>query len=475
MKQIFLAVVALLSVVTMNAQNKAQFGEKFSYVLAEETNPQIVLADSYNHYLLSITNVDGMLASHKVTVRKFDQKSQLVDTYTQEFKKLDNGTLYNYLGTKELSNTQVAVFAESYSGKEKKKDIYQYLFDKGTGKFTTTLVVSYPIESAMKSGTTTLATSDNGRYVGFINKRDGKSATADEVLMLDGSSAAVLWKKEVPQEDKTYIRAFTVTNSGKAVLLKAAKGLKLSNKLAVVTKDNIEEKLFDEEVMLHNPKAVSIGQADYLVDFNFAAKGLRSGDFEKFMLYDLGSGKILKNNTVKEWNAVKDITEANVTNVIIQNNELHIFTEAKAKAGTRQVKVNPMSSMTFDEPYYRYGPSHLIVMNLDGTIKSIKPFSISTNGASDFYHSFGLLNLMGKYYINAGGPYNLYELPYDDTKAANFKLPADITNDPYKNESPYYVPQVMGYVKDTRKVILCRMHYDNKMSLLSLADFPVGN
>src|SRR5258705_9068256 len=111
-------------------QVKYEWGEKFAYSLTEETNAQLVLADNYNIYLLTLTNVDGMMSSHKVTIRKFDQKNQLVGTFTQDFKKPDIGTLYNYLGCKEINDHQVAVFAESYSGKEKKKDIYKYVFDK---------------------------------------------------------------------------------------------------------------------------------------------------------------------------------------------------------------------------------------------------------------------------------------------------------------------------------------------------------
>lgn len=474
MKKKLLAFSLFVSVI-VSAQVKYEWGDKFNYNSPEETNPQLVLTDNYNTYLLTITNVHGMMSSHKVTVRKFDQKNQLIGTFTQDWKQLDIGTLYNFIGCKELNDHQVAVFAESYSGKEKKKDVYKYVFDKGDGKFTTSLVVSWPIESAMKSGTTDFEISDNGRYIGLINERDGskKDPVSDEVVMLDGANASVLWKKQVPLEEKVYDRAFTVTNSGKAILLRAAKGMKLSNYLTIVSENSQEDKQFEEAVMLQDPKAISIGQADYLVAFNFAAKGLRSGDYESLMLYDLGNGKTLKNNAIKEFNSLKDITGITFNHVFLQNNEIHLFVEPRVKAGTRSTKLNPMSSFTTEEPYYKFGPSYLIVMSFDGVVKFAKALQTEYSAMADFYHSFGLVNIGGKYYINAGSLYRIFEQPYDRSDAKEITaVPKEAAKDPYYSNSPQYIAQVMAYVKDAKRLVLCRTFSDNKMSLVSIVGFP---
>ncbi len=461
------------------AQMKYEWGEKFDFNDQQETNPQLVLLDAYNTYLMTVTEIDGIMSSHKVTLRKFDQKNQLIDTYTQEFQKIDGSTLYNYLGFKEISNNQLAVFAESYSGREKKKDIYKYVFDKSTGKFTTSLVVSFPIESAMKSGSTEIEVSENGRYIGVINKKDPsrKEPVQDNVIMLDAGTLTILWNKEVALEEKFYDRAFTVTNSGKAILLRAAKGFKLSNYLTVVSQTGQEDKQFEEAVMLQNPKAISIGQADYLIDFNYDAKGLRKGDFEKILLYDISAGKTLKNNTIPDFNTIRDIKEVQFTNVFLQNNEIHIFTEAKVKAGSRQVKVNAFSTMTMDEPYYQFGPSHLIIMTFEGEVKSVKSLRTGENSLANFYHSFGLQNINGKYFIhiNTGGSYPaIYEQsaePGNKALAALLPLIQGFNEDRYGDASKY-VSQLFGYVRDVKKVTMCRIHAYNKMSLVSLIGFP---
>jgi hypothetical protein len=326
----------------------------------------------------------------------------------------------------------------------------------------------------MKSGTTELEVSDNGRYIGIINKKDPskKEALQDNVVMLDGTTLATLWQKEVMLDEKNYDRAFAVTNSGKAVLLRAAKGMKLSNYLIVVSKDNQEDKQFEEAVMLQNPKAISIGQADYLVDFNYSAKGLRSGDYEKIMLYDIANGKTIKNNTISEFNSLKDISSINITNVILQSNEIHLFTEAKVKAGTRPVKTNPFSSMSFDEPYYKFGPANLIIMSFEGEVKEIKKLNTDYNALADFYHSFGLLNVNGKYYINTGSNNMVYEQPIEKNAKTEIATGISDDKDPYRNESPKYVAQLFAYVRDAKKFILCRVHADNKMSLVSFTGFP---
>ncbi len=474
MRQQFLIVFSLFISAISFGQPKYEWGEKFDFNVNEEVNPQLVLADNYNTYLLTTTNIDGMLSSHKITIRKFDQKNQLVNTFNQELKKLDIGTLYNFLGWKEISANQVVVFAESYSGKEKKKDIYKYVFDKSDGKFTTSLVVSYPIESAMKSGTSVLKVSENGRYIGFINERDGskKDLVSDEVVILDGTTAGLLWKKEVPLEEKIYDKAFTVTNSGKGIILRAAKGMKLNNYIVVVSQENLETKQFEESVLLHDPKAISIGQADYLIDFNYIGKGLRVGDYEGLMLYDIGNGKALTNNKITQFNTVKDIAGIQLGKVFIQNNEIHLFVQARAKAGTRQVKINPLSSFATEEAYYKFGPSYLIIMNLDGSVKTFKALQIDNNVQIDTYHSFGMVNINGKYYINAGGVSNIYEQPFDNAAVTKFPILESITNDPYRYEGMYYMNQLTAYVKDPKKLILARVLSGNKMSLVSIIGFP---
>lgn len=471
-RRILICLLALYPILSFG-QVRYEWGDKFEFNAQDETNARIVLTDNYNTYLMSVVNVDGMLSSHKFIVRKFDQKNQLLDTYTQDFQKIDGSTLYNYLGTVEPNDHQVAIFAESYSGKEKKKDIYKYVFEKSTAKFTTSLVISYPIESAMRSGTTKFSVSQNKRYAGFINMRNPKKdPTIDNVVMLETSTLSVLWNKDVPMEDKIYDRAFTVTNSGKAVLLRADKGLKLNNSLVVVSQDKQEDKTFEDNIMLHDPVAISIGSEDYLVDFAFASKGLRSGDYEKLIFYSLNAGKTLKNSKITEFNSLNDINDIRFREILIQSDAIRLFTEAKVKAGTRPTKVNPFSSMTFDQPYYKYGPGNLITLSLDGEVKEIRKISIDYNAEADFYHSYGLLNINGNYYVNSGNAGGLYEF-----KLESDGKPAPITNlsnqdDPYRNESPKVVTQLTGYIKDARKAIVCRTHYDNKMSLVSVIGFP---
>jgi len=485
MKQKILLVLAVFISSICFGQISYETGNEFTLNDQEETEPQFVLLDSYNAYLMTITQVDGMLSSHKITIRKFDQKNQLIDTYTQEFQKIDAGTLYNYLGFKEVNNNQVVVFAESYSGKEKKKDIYKYVFDKTTAKFTSSLVASFAIESAMKSGTTELEISDNGRYIGIINKKDPskKEPVQDNVVMMDAATLSVLWNKEVTLEEKVYDRGFTITNSGKAILLRAAKGLKLSNYITVVSQNAQEDKQFEEAVMLHDPKAISIGQADYLIDFNYDAKGSRKGDYEKFMLYDIGQGKTIKNNIITEFNTLKDINEIKITKIFLQNNEIHVFTEAKVQAGTKQVKVNAFSSMTMDEPYYKFGPSHLIIMSFEGEVKEIKSIRTGDNCQANFYHSYGLLNINGRYFINissgmAQAP-EIYEqslVPFDKSVISLLTNIMGVpgAEDLQKGGGSKYVNQLFGYVKDAKKVILCRGNAYNKMSLISVMGFPTN-
>jgi hypothetical protein len=86
------------------------------------------------------------------------------------------------------------------------------------------------------------------------------------------------------------------------------------------------------------------------------------------------------------------------------------------------------------------------------------------------------MNINGKYHINAGGIYELYEQRIDSIqKIRTFSNSKEASKDPYSNEAPHYVAQVMAYIKDAKKLVLCRVHSDGKMSLVSIIGFPKEN
>jgi len=149
---------------TASAQNPVVVGEKFDFDSKYEQDAQLVLKDNYNHYLFTVTNRDGMLANHQIILRKFDQKNQLVNTYSQDFA-INMFTLHNYLGGFELSNDKFVAFINSYSNKTSKTELYQYVFDKTTGKFTATVIASYPIVSLSKSGNFSISKSENNQFL----------------------------------------------------------------------------------------------------------------------------------------------------------------------------------------------------------------------------------------------------------------------------------------------------------------------
>lgn len=474
MKSILSALTFLFSVSTIFAQISFEWGDKFDYNQGIEKLPSVVLSDNYNTYLFSHINEHGILSNHKLLVRKFDQKNQILETITQEFPKIDAGTLYNYIGHVESGNQLVAI-TESYSGKEKKQDVHKHVFDKTTGKFTSSLLVSFPMEGVMKKGTVVMDVSENKRYMAIANQKAStkKEVASNEVVMVEVGTGKILWEKAVELGMKNYERALTVTNSAKAVLLRADKGFVLRNFLTVVSADKEEEMAFDEEVQLHDPKAISIGDKEYLVDFNHNCKGLRAGDFEKFMLYDLQSGKIIKNNKISAFNS-STINAMEIRNIFIQNNEMHFFVEAKIKAGTRPVKANAMSTMTFDEPFYKYGEASLVVMSFDGEILRIKPIASEANAMADLHHSFGVVNIMGKYFINSGSAFGVYPMANEINKE-ELSVITDLYNrekDPSYRTQFKYACQLFHYIADSRKLILFRVHGEDKMSIVNIFGVP---
>ena len=133
---ILIVIIALISA-TVFGQVRKEWGAKFDYDQKNEQDPKVVLLDNYNHYMLTVINVDGMQATNQIILRKFDQKNNLVNTFVQEFPNKDMFTLHNYMGSFEIGTDKVVVFTDTYSNKTKKKEIHKVVFDKKSQTFTT--------------------------------------------------------------------------------------------------------------------------------------------------------------------------------------------------------------------------------------------------------------------------------------------------------------------------------------------------
>jgi hypothetical protein len=459
----------LLAIFMLNfgySQLKYEWGAAFDYDVKDEKDPQIVLKDNYNHYLLTVVDV---IAQHQMIIRKFDQKNQLVDTYKYDFPKLDASTLYNYLGFTEVKG-KVIVFTQIYSNKAKKSEIYKLEFDKATGKFTSTPITSVAIASAYKSGTVKFSKSLNGSYIGIVHimHRTKGEPEKNMVLTLDATTN-VAWQKEASfTNDHTTVNT-AVTNSGKIILLRLNLSFKKANNnnyVVIETADKEEEKTFETPIFLNDLTVLSIGTQDYLLAFNSKNRG----DYNNLLFYDLQLGKTLQNTKISEFSSLKDLKDVIIKNVFMQNNEIHLFTEAKTEVvvpvANRQTSGGFGSS--FPDPVFQFGPAQLFVLDMDGTLKTVKKLNVPTPKGL-LYSSFGVVNIKGNYYINTGNFNGFYALNSPDfekskTGVVNFYQP-----DPLKSSDIKFVNQLETYFPDGNRMLFARVVNDQKMSFVSVS------
>ena len=483
MKQkIFTGIIAIFCLSAVYAQEpRLESGMKFDFNAEQEENPAFVLVDDYNHYLVTDINIHGMLNIHKILIRKFDQANQLLETFTQEFPKIDANTLYNYNGAFEIGNGKLAIFTNIYSNKAKKQEVYMHIFDKKSAAFTTTKIADFAIESAMKSANVNVVASENGRYIGIKIQKD-KTKTepfTDEIIIWDAATSSQVWNKKVEFIDKYVDKSFAVTNSGKAVILRQGEGFNMHNYLVVVTADKQEEKQFEDKIMLHKPRVVTIGSKEYLIDFNYPAKGLRAGDYDNFIFYDLEAGKTIVNNKldVGVFSKTPEIKEVYIRSIFLQNDEIHIFAEGRVRAGSREEKVNAMSSTTMTVDYYKFSPARQIVLGFDGNLKKVTNINVgSSQHLTNLYFSFGVVNVRGEYYINSDGARGLYDLNSGKKMIIDAKTDQErernsrILRGDTESSSKEYVNQLCFYINNSRKLVVARIHPDKRMSLLSIFD-----
>lgn len=463
----------LLSIGLSSAQN-ITIGSKFDFDQKSEIEPQIVLADNYNHYMLSILNRDGMQSMHKVVLRKFDQKNLLVDTFSKDFA-IDMFTLHNYRGGFELNNNQVVVFIESYSNKRKVSELMQYTFDKTTNSFDTKVVASYPIVSLSKSGTFSVSISPNRMFFSIVyQKTDSKKEPEEnDCYLLDGKTLNQIWKKTVTFTDEYYSTDKIVTNSGKMIFVRDPRSYKDTPYLTVITQDNQENKTFEEDTRIQKPISFSIGTQDYLMCFNYKRKGVRGGDFGNIMVYDLAQRKVLKNNAIDDFNRTPKIKDVLIRKVFMENNEIRVFVEGSYQSGTKPSTTFPNS--TFQDPKFNFGPAHLLVFSFEGDLKQNIKLENNPEAETDLFQSYGVLNIKGNYIVHAGLSVKATNFYYGFYKLnPNNKFEKTSISSDYSERGLYgykNINQLIYYFNDTNNFLVARLYNDGQMALVT---FPLN-
>jgi hypothetical protein len=483
----FLAIILLLASVTLSAQIKKEWGAKFDYDLKIEQEPKVVLADNYNHYLMTFVNKDGIMAQHQIIMRKFDQKNNLVDTFIQDFPEKTLFTLYNCLGSYELGKDKVVIFIDGYSNKTKKKSIHRMIFDKTTDKFTSTLIVDYTFESLSKSGTAYVVPSQNGNYYGIVYSKfsNKKIAEVDECTVIDAKTFDVVWKKTITFPVEFYSGDITVTNSGKLVFIKRVVSKSEKHALYVVDATSEADKDLGADIKLSRPVAITIGNQDYLIAFNLEAR-LREWSYSNIMLYDLQLGKIISNDKIDAFPGIKDPQDVRY-NVNVHDNQIDLFAECKYQTGSKPSTGMFANDPKFNDPVFSFGSGIMISMSKEGKIMSSTyllekgtPYNNELVGFS------GLLTYKGNYYVNTyafndkGREYaHFYQLvPPGFSKKTVIRFPFyyydtdsryGIENDSNDGEfrGGHYIHQFVNYFPDSKRLLFAKYFEDGKAAFVS--------
>jgi len=441
---------------------KPAWGARFDFDVKNELEPKLVLVDNYNYYLLTVLNTTGMMASNQILLRKFDQKNNLVETIKHRFPELEGGgTLHNFLGSFDLGTDRAVVFTQSYSSKAKRDVIYQHVFDKASQQFTSTIITEYPIASAYKSGDVAVKRSPNGSRILLHYKvpASKKEAEINHLFALNGQTLAVEWQKEVQFDLGFFTRSMVVTNSGNAVLLRIPYSYKFDNYLVEITAQGQKDITVGENLKLHDPYPFSIGDQDYLLAFNYPSKGIRRGDFGHLMVYDLKSGSILANNEIKGFNSEISIETALVRDVLLQNDEIYVFTEAKVDVTPKPTP----GTMGFPEKKFLFGPSFMFTLGFDGKLKKTSPFPKGTIGEAELFQSFGLVQGNGDLFVQTGLYNGFFKWNY---LFNNEELARTISFHFYDDIRPgvkvRYVNQLLHYFRDKDQFLFAKITTTDK-------------
>jgi len=369
MEKKFYILLAIVSVLFFKSQSKIN-GEEFDWDLKKEKEMKIAISDDYSIYLFSVIS-DGIVGGNKIIARKFDQKCNFTNAITEEFGKTV-GTLSNFLGSAEIDKNRFVIFTEEYNGKAKKKEIWQYVFDRTDDQFKSSVVATYPIESAMKSGNTYVKFSENGKYAAIINDRYSTKKTENTIdnTVLDLKSLDKKWEKSVTLDSDYNEMEFAVTNSARILTFRKANGWKQSYKLLQYSADDQKEIPVEDKLVLKSLYPFTINDNDYLLSFGFYnVPRADSGDFNYAIFMNLqdGAAKVTKVPAFSE----VSINEIEPSAFAVKNSTVSTFLNIRRKFVPKETPGN-----MFPEPIYSYGPkAYFMALSLDGEVKVNEEYS----------------------------------------------------------------------------------------------------
>lgn len=485
MKTKIIAILLLFVSITMFSQPKIELGTNFDYD-KKEKDLKVVLVDNYNHFMFSVINIDGgMMPTNQIIIRKFDQKNQLVNTFIGEFPHKDIFTLHNYLRSFELGTDKLVVFAECYSGKMKKKELYKIVFDKKNSEFTTTLVSEFPFESLSKSGTVNILTSNNKNYIGILySKYNNKKIPEEyECKVLDGKTLDVVWQKTIPFPLQSYTKDYVLSDKGKFVFVRKSNETGKKDLLSIIDGNTIENKDFgDDKIAESMMTSFSMGSNDYLLVFNYldVAVRINSGYYDNILLYDLNAGKVLKNNVVNNFTSINDLQSVNFNNLSIQNNEIHLFVDCYFKTGTKPDPNSTIPNTPFKVPVYSNGNPSLLVFSMEGVLKNIVDYKVVQTTES-LAKCIGIQNIKGNYYMNTslknGTAYYSGIYTLNSLGSTSYDQKIISLNDVYPQGSEHrnsgIINQFFNYLPDAKRLILAKSESEGKLVFFNVLNIEL--
>jgi len=455
MKKTLILSLAVISSLAFG-QKKFVYGDAFEFNSKYEKDIKLVLCDDYNQYVFSDINEDGYSSypHKKILMRKLDQNGNLIDTYTKDYANKTNGVLHNYLGSIQTSKDQFVIYTEEIETKINRKEIFQHVFNRKDGNFTTTSVGKLFTEGGMKQGTTFLRFSENGKYVAIVNDRSVSKKTANTIdnIVIDLSTLSKKWDKEITLDTDYFESDAAVTNSGRVLILRKSTGWKESSKLVYVSAQGEQDIALKEKLILKTLTPVSINDQDYLVSFGyFTGVRINQSNFGDMAFINLQNGNITMSE-FPEFRSNTTMSGVDITLTQTVNGKTYLY-------GYDVNKTMPQStpSNRFPDPIISYGTGRWFAINSEGA-----GTSTPTNGNGNVgYFTKGNTNYL---FISES---NLAPFKVGNTVAEKGKT-ISLENYDSANKGGSPISTSIQYIPESDRVIYLRKFNDNQLNVKSI-------
>ncbi len=454
-------VIILISLFVFNLGFAQEFNTEVGSSFKKENEKEvyhIVFPSAYG--FMTLHHLDNVMMDNTkaMTLTKYDQSMQSIDSYTFNLPKM-GARAADLVEVIEYED-RLVIISDAMEKKSGKHEIYAQIYSVKDNKVNDKKVLaSFAIEGYSKSGFYSVSVSpDKSKISVFANLPFVKKTQEKVQVSVYDSSLNSLWEQSETlsyNSERAYQENTFVLNNGEVILNKVSDAFKKTRKAQLLkfNGSSVETKDFSSAgFQPMNMKLIDVNGKPMLAGFYWYGKSAvvkinskEGNDNDGAFLYDLSANSLIG---IHEWSEnidSKDLKSLEVVDILVVNDDIFLMGEKYLE--NSEFRKNGSTVTTDLDYFYTYGSSVIVNMDTKGTLKSFENFMNSKQYKNETKEkgSFASIYLNNGLRLFSNNDYIRLDSYFSDGES-KFNSPFVKPNGTGSNSTPYIIPSTVREV-----------------------------